>query len=230
MTNAHDVAAAILAQLGPMEAMRLQKLVYYSQAWHLTLLDEPLFRDTIQAWRDGPVTRTLWDAHSGQRKVGAWPAGDAGKLADKSAKVVALVCRVYGSLSGDDLSELTHSEPPWQTARLGVPDSHPSKAVIQHDAMKTFYRTRSIAGQDVADLVAGGLAGAAGSEIDAAERSQIFAAIREDLHREPLAGGPETPEPFESAFRTRHDHEELPRVKAHLNRERPERGREKHPT
>jgi uncharacterized phage-associated protein len=53
--NAHDVAAAVLAQVGPMEAMRLQKLVYYSQAWHLAFVDEPIFADTIQAWRDGPL-------------------------------------------------------------------------------------------------------------------------------------------------------------------------------
>ncbi|MFI5930904.1 Panacea domain-containing protein [Actinoplanes sp. NPDC051494] len=53
--------------------MCLQKLVYYSQSWHLALLGEPLFRDTIQAWRDGPVTLTLWD----QPGKASWKTGRA---------------------------------------------------------------------------------------------------------------------------------------------------------
>ena len=35
MASAHDVAAYILKKLGPMTAMKLQKLVYYCQAWSL---------------------------------------------------------------------------------------------------------------------------------------------------------------------------------------------------
>lgn len=44
MAGAIDVAAYILAQRGPMTAMKLQKLVYYSQAWHLVWEEEPLQR------------------------------------------------------------------------------------------------------------------------------------------------------------------------------------------
>jgi uncharacterized phage-associated protein len=223
-TNAHDVAAAVLAQVGPMEAMRLQKLVYYSQAWHLALLDKPLFPDTIQAWRDGPVTGTLWDAHSRQRNVGVWPAGNPGRLDDDSAHVVALVCEVYGGLSGDDLSELTHSELPWRNARNGVSDEQPSKAVIQHEAMKQFYRARTLAGRAVADLVSGGLHGLVSPGLAASEQSRILAEIREEFRRELRDGEPGSPEPHGSAFHTRSDDERPPQVKAHLNRERPQRG------
>ncbi|GIM90158.1 Panacea domain-containing protein [Paractinoplanes toevensis] len=228
-TNAHDVAAAVLAQVGPMEAMRLQKLVYYSQAWHLALLDTPLFPDTIQAWRDGPVTRTLWDTHSGQRKVGVWPAGDPKKLSASSAKVVSLVCQVYGGLSGDDLSALTHGEPPWVNARHGVPDDQPSRVAIQPDAMKHYYRTKSFAGRGVADLVTGGLHGFVDPALEASERSRIFAEIRDEFRREQPADEAGSPEPFGSAFHTRCDHENPPRVKASLTRERPRRGSATHP-
>jgi uncharacterized phage-associated protein len=223
--NAHDVAAAVLAQVGPMEAMRLQKLVYYSQAWHLALLDRPLFPDTIQAWRDGPVTGTLWDQHSGQRSVGVWPSGDPDKLAEESAKVVALVCQVYGGLSGDDLSELTHSELPWRNARGGIADDRHSKAVIQHESMRKFYRNRSFAGRAVADLTSGGLHGFVSPALDAAQRRQILAEIREDLRRDIPTDGPGSPEPVGSAFHTSCDHEAPPTVTVRINRERPQRGR-----
>jgi uncharacterized phage-associated protein len=43
-----------------MDAMRLQKLLYYVQAWHLAVTDEPLFPEQIKAWKDGPVN---WASH-----------------------------------------------------------------------------------------------------------------------------------------------------------------------
>lgn len=223
--NAHDVAAALLIQVGPVEAMQLQKLVYYSQAWHLALLDKPLFTDTIQAWRDGPVVPTLWDQHRGQRIVSKWPSGDLGKLSDAGAKVVSLVCQVYGRLSGDDLSELTHHELPWRSARGDLPDAAPSKAVIQPDAMKSFYRGRRLAGRDPADLVSGGLYGCVDPAIDAIERGRVLADLREEFRGGPALDGPGFPEPTESAFHARCGDGEPPRVRARLNRERPQRGR-----
>ena len=42
MANVDDVAAYILNRQGPMTAMKLQKLCYYSQAWHLVWDSEPL--------------------------------------------------------------------------------------------------------------------------------------------------------------------------------------------
>ncbi len=50
MANVHDVSAYILKHWGPMTAMKLQKLVYYSQAWGLVWDEEPLFPERIEAW------------------------------------------------------------------------------------------------------------------------------------------------------------------------------------
>ncbi|GIF23848.1 putative phage-associated protein [Actinoplanes tereljensis] len=219
----HDVAAAVLAQVGPTEAMRLQKLVYYSQAWHLALVDEPLFTEAIEAWRDGPVTVALWERHRGQRTVRSWPTGDPERLSLTGTKVVALVCQVYGELSGDDLSELTHNELPWRVARQGLPDHEPSKARIQDDVMKRFYRRRSLAGRSVADLVSGGLHGPTDTEIGAVERRQILADIREDFRRSAPDYDPDTPESTASAFNASCNHAQPPRVAARIDRERPQR-------
>jgi hypothetical protein len=51
--SAHDVAAYILKQTGEITAMKLQKLVYYSQAWSLVWDEEPLFSERVEAWRMG---------------------------------------------------------------------------------------------------------------------------------------------------------------------------------
>ncbi len=65
MTSALDVAAYILRKQGPMTAMKLQKLVYYSQAWHLVWEERRLFEEAIEAWANGPVVRELYLRHRG---------------------------------------------------------------------------------------------------------------------------------------------------------------------
>jgi len=64
-----DVALAILQKHGPMTAMKLQKLVYYCQAWHLVWEGRPMFRERIEAWASGPVVPELYEAHRGKFMV-----------------------------------------------------------------------------------------------------------------------------------------------------------------
>ena len=52
-----------------MTAMKLEKLVYYSQAWSLAWDGEPLFNDDFQAWANGPVCPTLFYSHQGHYVV-----------------------------------------------------------------------------------------------------------------------------------------------------------------
>ena len=54
-----------------MSAMKLQKLIYYSQAWSLVWDDEPLFPERIEAWINGPVVPELYERHKGEFKVTA---------------------------------------------------------------------------------------------------------------------------------------------------------------
>ncbi len=53
MASCLDVAEYILREMGPVTAMKLQKLVYYSQAWSLVWDEEPIFEEEIQAWANG---------------------------------------------------------------------------------------------------------------------------------------------------------------------------------
>ncbi|MDY6802276.1 MAG: DUF4065 domain-containing protein, partial [Cyanobacteriota bacterium] len=55
MVKVMDVAAYILKKLGPLSAMKLHKLLYYSQAWSLVWDEQPLFSERIEAWANGPV-------------------------------------------------------------------------------------------------------------------------------------------------------------------------------
>jgi hypothetical protein len=75
VVTVHDVAAGLLSRLGSMTTMKLQKLVYYCQAWHLARYGEPLFPDEVQAWREGPVVPRLYAQHRKQYMVVDWQWG-----------------------------------------------------------------------------------------------------------------------------------------------------------
>jgi uncharacterized phage-associated protein len=139
MTTAHDVAAYILQERGKMSAMKLQKLAYYSHAWHLVWDEKPLFSERIEAWANGPVVRELYREHRGQFVVSEWPAGDANKLNVPERATVDGVLAFYGAMTAHQLSELTHSEPPWQGARKGLSPGSRSSVQITDAAMAEYY-------------------------------------------------------------------------------------------
>lgn len=54
MVGVFDVAEYVLSEVGYVSTMKLQKLVFYSQAYSLAVLDEPLFSDDFGALINGP--------------------------------------------------------------------------------------------------------------------------------------------------------------------------------
>ncbi|WP_208607990.1 Panacea domain-containing protein [Thioclava sediminum] len=99
-----------------MTTMKLQKLVYYSQAWSTVWDDDVIFDEQIEAWKNGPVVRDLWEATRGRFRVDDIPGGDASKLSDVQADTVKRVIEFYGEKDAQWLSDLTHMEQPWQDA------------------------------------------------------------------------------------------------------------------
>lgn len=134
----HDVAAFILQNEGEMTAMKLQKLVYYSQAWSLVWDEQPLFDDEIEAWANGPVVRSLYARHQGHFKVSQWN-GNPEKLSSTQQETVLKVLEFYGPMPAQVLSELTHSEEPWIKARIGLGIGERGSRVISHADMVEYY-------------------------------------------------------------------------------------------
>lgn len=139
MANAHDIAAYILQKQGELTAMKLQKLVYYSQAWSLVWDEEPLFPEEIQAWTNGPVVPELYKAHRGLFRVREWPQGKPGCLTKGQRKTVDAVLDYYGDKTSQWLSDLTHREAPWLEARKGLDPGDPGRRVITHASMAEYY-------------------------------------------------------------------------------------------
>lgn len=121
-----------------MTAMKLQKLVYYSQAWSLVWDDSPLFNEEIEAWANGPVVRSLYQRHQGLFKVTQWD-GDPQKLSDNQRDTIEKVLEFYGDMSSQALSDLTHQEAPWIDAREGLSPTDRGSRVISLAAMAEYY-------------------------------------------------------------------------------------------
>ncbi len=139
MASADDVVKYVLDFSGDMSAMKLQKLVYYSQAWHLVWEECPLFQERIEAWANGPVAPALYVRHRGQFMVKAWPTGDAALLTDEERSSIDAVLGSYGEKSGYWLSELTHMEDPWVNAREGLAPGERGETIITEAAMAEYY-------------------------------------------------------------------------------------------
>lgn len=133
MTSARDIASVILERKGAVDEMKLHKLVYYCQAWHLAWHGTPLFDEPIQAWQWGPVLPAL-------RYSRLEPATEAeAGLSERAVKVLDHVLQIYGRLTAGDLSKATHVEYPYVEARLGLTPNAPSQEEIKPETMARYY-------------------------------------------------------------------------------------------
>jgi len=139
MASAHDVARYIIRELSPLSTIKLQKLVYYSQAWHLVWEDEPLFPERIEAWANGPVVPDLFREHRGEFQRRSWKKGSIQNLTDDERESIDAVLGFYGSHDAFYLSELTHREPPWKEAREGLSPGARGNNEITQASMAEYY-------------------------------------------------------------------------------------------
>src|SRR5262249_3562985 len=131
-----DFAAQIQARLGSVDAFRLNKLVYYVQAWSLAWRGRPAFHGRIEAWRHGPGGKDLLVdiTHHASRQL-----KNASRLSADDLELVERILIHYGQMSSDALIKLTHAEEPWRKARGSLSELAPSSGEIPVADMRDFY-------------------------------------------------------------------------------------------
>jgi uncharacterized phage-associated protein len=143
MTTGADVADLIRARMPKgLDSLKLQKLLFYTQAWSLAWRGVPLFGDTIEAWIHGPIVRAVYEN----------VPGNAAKVEHEGVAVVDAVLVAYGSHSGAWLRDLTHREAPWRNARKGLTAEQRSSRVISHEELRSYYKPSKMFGFDDAYL------------------------------------------------------------------------------
>ena len=112
------VANEILARGGgDIDPFKLQKLLYYTQVYHIVLEGKKAFPDKLEAWDEGPVNRSIWETFRGySRNPIRQQANQRLPVQASVLKTIGLVMLTLGDLSGDELSKRTHAERPWIAA------------------------------------------------------------------------------------------------------------------
>lgn len=146
MLRALDVANYFLSLVNEdsgdtISNLKLQKLLYYAQGYHLAVFDKPLFPDRIMAWQHGPVVPNVYHHFKeyGNEAIPK-PSLDLRDFNKKTRDFLAEVYRVIGQFSAWKLRNMTHAEPPWVEASVA------GGGVITQASLKAYFKT--LAGSD----------------------------------------------------------------------------------
>ena len=142
MLSCYDVANYFLTQISEdagdlMSNLKLQKLVYYAQGFHLALYDEPLFPEPLEAWTNGPVVPELF-RHYKKYESGAIPCPkgvDFSIYEEETRSFLDEVYSVFGQFAAWKLRNLTDQEPPWIVATE-------NGGKITHNSLKKYFKTQ----------------------------------------------------------------------------------------
>lgn len=120
-----------------MTNLRLNKLMYFAQAWSLVLLEKPLFSEQVEAWPLGPVIPSVYHKYKqyGKRQITTVdPSYHLNMLSEKEQQVLLATMAYYGDFSTRGLVDLSHEEgSPWAKAC-------DSKAtVIQQEDIRNYF-------------------------------------------------------------------------------------------
>ncbi len=119
-----------------MSNMKLQKMLYYQQGFHLAYFNTPLFEENIEAWMYGPVVPCVYEYFKGNGSRGLEPFTDEISLTETEEALFNEVFNVYSAFSASCLMNMTHQESPWLTTNTGVGN------VISVEKLIQFFKTR----------------------------------------------------------------------------------------
>lgn len=143
--------------------LKLQKILYYEQAWHMVGFgrDNTLFSCAPQAWVNGPVYPEIYHIYknmvpgmcdhlrmenflNGKEKPQDKEKNLVAKmgLSEEEIALTERVIMLYGSRTQNQLILLTHSEKPWSEMREGLRPYDYSDRTISLDTMHDYYKER----------------------------------------------------------------------------------------
>jgi uncharacterized phage-associated protein len=154
MRNINQICDYIISRLKsdenvPLSNIKLQKLLYYVQAWHIAIKETPLFDGKFEAWVHGPVNRDIYARFNTSKYLYSEITYDdiidknvSNKLTEDEINHVNLVLDSYAKFSGIQLEEMSHNEIPWIEAREGYQPNERCTIEINESTLGDFFRAR----------------------------------------------------------------------------------------
>jgi uncharacterized phage-associated protein len=151
MATASQVAKYIVnfyQQAGdPVTNLKLQKLLYYVQGWHLGLRGTPAFADRMEAWVHGPVQPGVYREYSACRWNPIVAEVQVSALPEELTSLIGDVLETYGADSGYELELRSHRETPWLEARGVLAPDENSSAALSNATMERFFSALAADGE-----------------------------------------------------------------------------------
>ncbi|MCA9884950.1 MAG: DUF4065 domain-containing protein [Anaerolineaceae bacterium] len=143
-TSARKIADYLIAKARQentdISPLKLQKLLYYVQGHGLGILDRPVFPEDIEAWKQGPVVQSVYDAFKDHRMHDNLSEAidiESVEFDIETQWIIDEVWRNYGKANDSELSQMTHEESPWKNAFYASPSQN---AVIKHRALREHFK------------------------------------------------------------------------------------------
>lgn len=117
--------------------LKLQKLLYYQQGFHLAVFGTPLFEEDVEAWMYGPVVPAVYYEYSSHGSYSLPEVNNVITLTDEEEELFNEVYDAYRDFSAIGLMNRTHKEKPWASV-----SPHDRGTIISQESMKEFFLTQ----------------------------------------------------------------------------------------
>ena len=131
----------ILKHYGPMSHLKLQRLLFYCDAYHLAYFDKELITDKFEAWVHGPVVPSQFNRFNNIDFFQNIKVKDCEniKLKSKTEQLLNEVVGIYNKCTDGHLELLVKREDPWKKTRGDIPEFKKCQKEIKLDLMKQYY-------------------------------------------------------------------------------------------
>ena len=113
--------------------LKLQKVLYFAQAYYLAKLGKPLFAEKLEAWDYGPVVPEVYRKFKHNKSKPIIIEEDKSTLAEEDKEALKKVWDTFGGYSASRLVDIVHAHTPWKEANASA------DKVISNKAIKDYY-------------------------------------------------------------------------------------------
>jgi len=131
----YNVALYIISKEKEIDSLELQKILYFSNLFSKTFLNERITKEYSEAWIYGPVYKDIYDSFSyyGYNKIDYEELIKDKEidLTEEEKKYLDGIIKAFGYYNGSILREMTHLTDPWIEARKGLKEDEASRRIIE---------------------------------------------------------------------------------------------------
>lgn len=113
--------------------LKLQKVLYLTQAYYLAKVGRPLFCEKIEAWSYGPVIREVYNIYKSNASNPIIQENDQSDIVEEDKEIIKQVWGLFGGYSASKLVDIVHSHLPWRESIVS------NDKIISHKSIKDYY-------------------------------------------------------------------------------------------